>query len=134
MFTPAEEAFLNSHRWAVLSHLAPGGAPSSSVVAYARDGDEFVVSTPGGTAKRRHIARDGRINLCVISNSEPFNFIALQGRAAVSREDLLRRTRLVFDAISDTGWTVPDDLEAWLKKQQRVIIALRPTHHHTVLR
>lgn len=134
MFTPAEEAFLNSHRWAVLSHLAADGAPSSSVVAFARDGDEFVVSTPGGTAKRRRIAKDGRVNLCVISNREPFNFIALQGVAQVNRDDLLRRTRLVFDAISDTGWTVPDDLEGWLQKQQRVIISLRPTRHHTVLR
>ena len=39
--------FLTQHRWAVLTTLRGSGEPVSSVVAYARDGDSLVVSTPG---------------------------------------------------------------------------------------
>lgn len=134
MFSATEEIFLNEHRWAVLSHLDPSGSPASSVVAYARDGDRFVISTPGGTAKRRRIASDGRVNLCVISNQEPFNFVAIQGRAEVTQEDLLRRTRLVFAALQDTSWREPEDLESWLKTQRRVVIVIEPTSYHAVQR
>jgi len=38
--------FVAEHRWAVLTHLKRDGAPASSVVAYAVDGDTLVVSTP----------------------------------------------------------------------------------------
>ena len=134
MFSDPENQFLDAHRWAVLTHLDREQAPASSVVAFARDGAKFVVSTPGTTAKRRRIEGDGRVNLCVISNREPFNFIAITGLAQVTRHDLERRTRLVFAAIADTGWQVPDDLDAWLEKQQRVIIEIEPLHHHAVLR
>ena len=134
MFTSAENAFLTSHRWAVLSHLDVTGTPASSVVAYARDGDEFVVSTAGATLKRRRIAADARVNLCVLSNQEPFNFIAIRGEARITTDDLLRRTRLVFQAIADTGWTEPDDLTGWLAAQDRVIVVIRHLSHHTVLR
>ena len=38
-----------------------------------------MVSTPGMTFKRSAIARDPRVNLCAISNAEPFNFGAIEG-------------------------------------------------------
>lgn len=134
MFSAIEDAFLNQHRWAVLTHLDKTGAPASSVVAYARDGDRFVVSTPGGTAKRHRIAGDGRVNLCVISNQEPFNFVAIQGDAEVSREDLKRRTQLVFAALKGTSWTEPENLERWLETQRRVVLMIQPISYHAVQR
>ncbi|MEM1229322.1 MAG: pyridoxamine 5'-phosphate oxidase family protein [Pseudomonadota bacterium] len=134
MFSDPENQFLDAHRWAVLTHLDREQAPASSVVAFARDGSQFVVSTPGATAKRHRIEADGRVNLCVISNREPFDFIAITGQARVSRHDLERRTRLVFAAIAETGWQVPDDLDAWLEKQQRVMIEVEPLRYHAVLR
>ena len=45
----AFDDFIRDHRWAVLTHLKRDGAPASSVVAYAVDGDSLVVSTPGQT-------------------------------------------------------------------------------------
>lgn len=62
---PEYDHFLSEHRWAVLTTLRKSGSPASSVVAYARDGNDFVVSTPGGTFKRRSLERDPRVNLCV---------------------------------------------------------------------
>ena len=134
MFNDSEEQFLNQHRWATLTQLRASGAPVSSVVAYARDDDQFVVSTPGLTFKRRSIERDNRVNLCVISNAEPFNFIAIEGTALVTRDELERRTRLVFANIADTAFTLPENLPRWLEQQQRVIIVIKPTRHHSVIR
>lgn len=134
MFNATETQFLNAHRWAVLTHLRSSGAPASSVVAYARDGDQFVISTPGATFKRRSIERDARVNLCVLTNAEPFNFIAIEGSAMVTQENLEQRTRLVFENIADTGFTLPENLPLWLEQQQRVILLVTPQRHHTVIR
>lgn len=131
---PEQDRFLSDHRWAVLTTLRSSGAPVSSVVAYARDGEDFVVSTPGDTFKRASIERDARVNLCVISNAEPFNFVALEGRARVEHDDLARRTRLVFANIVDAGFQEPEDLPAWLAAQRRVILSIRPERVYAVIR
>ena len=68
------DAFISEYRWAVLTALRSNGNPVSSVVAYARDGDDLVVSTPGMTFKRKLLEADPRVNLCIINNEEPFNF------------------------------------------------------------
>ncbi len=131
---PEHDRFLSAHRWAVLTTLRASGSPVSSIVAYARDGDDFVVSTPGGTFKRRSIQRDPRVNLCVISNAEPFNFVAIEGTAAVEGDDLVRRTQLVFDNLAGTGYRAPADLEHWLESQQRVILRIRADRVYGVIR
>ena len=132
--SPAQDAFLSAHRWAVLTALRASGDPVSSVVAYARDGADFVVSTPGGTFKRAAIERNPKVNLCVVSNAEPFNFVAIEGSATVERDDLVRRTKLVFAAIADTQYSEPPDLEQWLETQARVIIRIRAERVHAVIR
>ena len=78
-----QDQFITDNRWAVLTSLRADGQPVSSVVAYARDGDSLVISTPGGTFKRRSLERDGRATLCILPNAEPFNFVSVEGRVAV---------------------------------------------------
>jgi PPOX class probable F420-dependent enzyme len=128
------DEFLTRHRWAVLTTLRDSGEPVSSVVAYARDGDSLVVSTPGATFKRRSLERDPRATLCVISNREPFNFVSVEGSVAIEHDDLVRTTRLVFENIADTGYKEPDNLPAWLESQARVILRLQPERVYGVIR
>jgi PPOX class probable F420-dependent enzyme len=130
----AWDEFITAHRWAVLTVLRRDGQPSSSVVAYARRGDELVVSTPGMTLKRRLAEADPRVNLCVISNAEPFNFVAMEADAEVTRDDLEEDTRRVFANLRDTGYQVPTDLPKWLQDQRRVILRLRPQRVYGVIR
>ncbi|MEM9620865.1 MAG: pyridoxamine 5'-phosphate oxidase family protein [Pseudomonadota bacterium] len=134
----AWDEFISAHRWAVLTtlrHTQPGaGHPNSSVVAYAREGDTLLVSTPGGTYKRAGVENDERVNLCVISNAEPFNFVAVEARAVVTRENLLADTQKVFANIADTGYREPADLPAWLESQARVILRLQPLRVYGVIR
>jgi len=128
------ENFLRSHRWAVLSSLRATGNPVSSVVAYACEGDQVVVSTPGTTFKRKMLDADPRVNLCAISNAEPFNFVAIEGSAEVQTDDVAPATRLVFKAIEDMGYALPDPLDEWLEAQQRVILRITPERVSGVIR
>ena len=92
------------------------------------------MSTPGTTFKRTSIERDERVNLGAISNREPFNFVAIEGKANVQTENLEPATRLVFAAIEDTAFTLPDPLAPWLEAQQRVILRITPSRISGVIR
>ena len=131
---PAWEAFIRDHRWAVLTSLRRTGTPVSSLVAYATDGDELVVSTRAASFKHDSIARDERVNLCILSGREPFDFVAVEGSCAIERSDLVTATRLVFAAIKDTPYQEPEDLEGWLEQEGRVILRIRPLRSYGVIR
>ena len=113
-------------RWATLTTLRASGSPVSSVVAYARDQDELVVCTPQPTFKVKSIDRNPMVNLCVFNNAEPFNYVSIEGMAEIETSQLVRATRLVFQNIEGTGYEEPDDLEGWLKVDNRVILRIRP--------
>jgi PPOX class probable F420-dependent enzyme len=129
-----QDQFISDHRWAVLTTLRADGHPVSSVVAYARDDDTLVVSTPGTTFKRSSLERDPRATLCIITNAEPINFVSVEGRVEVETTDLVANTRKVFQNIADTGYAEPEDLQAWLDAQQRVIIRIHPERVYGVIR
>jgi len=130
----AWDAFISAHRWAVLTTVRRNGAPVSSVIAYARDGDELVVSTPGDRFKVKSIERNPAVNLCILSNGEPFNFVAIEGTAYIQRDDLVAPTRAVFEAIRGTGYKEPEDLAAWIRKEGRVILRIAPERVSAVIR
>jgi PPOX class probable F420-dependent enzyme len=120
------ERFIDEHRWAVLTTLRESGSPVSAVVAFARDGDQLLVSTRDDTFRARSLARDERVNLCILSNREPFSFVAVEGAAAIETEDLVPATRKVFDAIADTEYQAPPDLAGWIEADRRVILRITP--------
>jgi PPOX class probable F420-dependent enzyme len=130
---PAYEKFIDDHRWAVITTLRKSGSPVSSVVAYARYLDKLVVSTPGATFKRASLEKDSRVNLCIVSNSEPFNFVAIEGTAEVSKRDLVQKTKLVFKKITDM-YEEPNPIEKWLDEQDRVIIEISASRVSGVIR
>jgi PPOX class probable F420-dependent enzyme len=123
---PLVEQFIDRHRWAVLTTLRHSGSPVSAVVAYARDGDQLVVSTRSGAFRTRSLARDNRVNLCLLSNREPFSFVAVEGLASVETENLVPATRKVFNAIADTEYQAPPDLTDWIAADDRVILRITP--------
>lgn len=131
---PAFDQFVTAHRWAVLTTLRTSGSPVSAVIAYAREGDELVVSTTRDRFRVKCIERNPLVNLCVISNSEPFNFVSIEGEALIQTDNLLPATHAVFDAISDTGFRKPADLGGWIEKEGRIIIRIRPQRVAGVIR
>ena len=128
------DRFIGEHRWATLTVLRKNGSPVSSIVAYAVDGDALVVSTPGGTFKRRAMEADARVNLCIMSNEEPFDFVSLEATGEVLTENIVEATKKVFKNIEAVGYTLPDPLDNWLVQQSRVILRLTVHRRHAVLR
>ena len=130
---PVYEKFIDDHRWAVITTLRKSGSPVSSVVAYARHLDKLVVSTPGATFKRASLEKDSRVNLCIVSNREPFNFVAIEGSAEVTKKDLVQKTKLVFKKITDM-YEEPNPIEKWLDEQDRVSIEISASRVSGVIR
>ena len=128
------DRFIGKHRWATLTVLRKSGSPVSSIVAYAVDGDALVVSTPGSTFKRRAMEVDARVNLCIMSNEEPFDFVSLEATGEVLTENIAEATKKVFKNIEAVGYTLPDPLDDWLTHQSRVILRLTVHRRHAVLR
>ena len=128
------DRFIGKHRWATLTVLRKSGSPVSSIVAYAVDGDALVVSTPGSTFKRRAMEVDARVNLCIMSNEEPFDFVSLEATGEVLIENIAEATKKVFKNIEAVGYTLPDPLDDWLTQQSRVILRLTVHRRHAVLR
>ena len=128
------DRFIGKHRWATLTVLRKSGSPVSSIVAYAVDGDALVVSTPGSTFKRRAMEVDARVNLCIMSNEEPFDFVSLEATGKVITENIAEATKKVFKNIEAVGYTLPDPLDDWLAQQSRVILRLTVHRRHAVLR
>jgi len=93
-----------------------------------------VDSTRAATFKHDSIARDERVNLCILSGREPFDFVAVEGFCSIERNDLVPATKLVFAAISDTPYQEPEDLEGWLEQEGRVILRIRPLRTYGVIR
>jgi PPOX class probable F420-dependent enzyme len=128
------DRFISEHRWAVVTTLRRDGSPSSSMNAYARDGDQLVISTQGHRLKTRTLEHDPRIVVCVINNHEPFNYVSVEGECEVQREGILEATRLVFKSLSAVGYPEPPDIEKWMREQGRVILRVTARHVHGVIR
>lgn len=128
------DEFITAHRWAVLTSLRKRGMPASTLIAYARDGDTLIVSTPGSTFKRRSLERDPRVNICCITDAAPFNFVTVEGNATVEKADLVAMTKKVFANISSSGYTEPENLQTWLDTQDRVILRVHPERVYGVIR
>ena len=75
------------------------GAPTAKVATTLRDGtphvvpvwflidnDKLVFMTWHQSAKARSLRRDSRIAICVDDDNPPFAFVAIQGRASISRD------------------------------------------------
>jgi PPOX class probable F420-dependent enzyme len=86
-------AFLqHGTRTAKLGYVAADGRPLVAPVWFVLESDEIVFNTGKDTAKGKAIARDPRLVLCVDLERPPYEFVQVQGTAAVSEDpgELLR--------------------------------------------
>lgn len=89
-------------QFAVLSTIEPDGQPQSSVVWYARDGQELLISTVEGRRKHRNLVRDPRCTVLVYDSEDPYAYVEVRGHVEMTREggrDLIDRF-----ARSYQGW------------------------------
>ena len=128
------DRFISEHRWCVVVSLRKDGTPTSSLNAYARDGDQIIISTQAHRLKTKTLENDPRITICVISNSEPFNYVSVEGMCEIQRDGITPATKAVFANLAATGYKEPPDIEQWQREQGRVILRITPTRVSGVLR
>ena len=127
------DQFLAEHRWCVVTTLRRDGSASSSLNAYARDGDDLVISTQAHRLKVKTLEHDPRITVCVISNGEPFNYVTVEGRAEIERTD--RRATGWSSAASRPSATLSRPTStSGCASQHRVILRVHPGRVSGVIR
>jgi PPOX class probable F420-dependent enzyme len=79
-------------RTAKVATAMSDGHPHVMPVWFVLDGDDIVFTTAASSAKGMHLRRDRRVALVIDDESEPYAFVHVRGRAALSDDpDELRR-------------------------------------------
>ena len=120
--------FLRRHHRAVLATYRPDGQVQLSPVLVGLDaGGEVVISTRETATKTRHVRRDPRVGLCVMTDAFYGDWLQLDGEADVlSLPDALEP---LVDYYRDLSGEHPDwdDYRAAMVRDRRVLIRVRIT-------
>ena len=77
---------LDARGFAVLSTVNPDGAPQSSIIWAAYEGDQVIFSTILGRRKTRNMSRDPRVSVCVFEPGNAYRFVEVRGTVSMSEE------------------------------------------------
>ena len=84
--TPAQRAFLEELRFAVVGTKNTDGSPHLAVMWYLIDGDEIVVNSAQGRVKDRNLAADPRMSVLV---EDGYRWLRVDGRAAIEHDQTI---------------------------------------------
>jgi PPOX class probable F420-dependent enzyme len=76
---PAAAALADRPVLAAFTTLRPSGAPHTTPVWIAREGDELLVNTAKGRVKARNVEHDPRVSVCLVDPDDPMNALAVEG-------------------------------------------------------
>ncbi|OLF19491.1 PPOX class F420-dependent oxidoreductase [Actinophytocola xanthii] len=85
-FDERTRALLDGRNFAVVATLSAGGAPQTSVVWIARDGDTVVFSSTADRQKTRNLTRDPRVSLSVFDLENPYESVDIRGTAELAED------------------------------------------------
>ncbi|GAB4330971.1 MAG: PPOX class F420-dependent oxidoreductase [Dehalococcoidia bacterium] len=121
-----QDAFVSGNKWAVVTTLRSNGTPSSSVIFYAREGDEILFSTTEDRLKAKTLERDPRIAVCVIDEGPPYRYVTIEGHATLQRDNIVPAHITINKAMRGGDFTPPEGFEERLRQQRRLIVRVRP--------
>jgi PPOX class probable F420-dependent enzyme len=115
--------FIREHHHAVMLTYRRDGSPQLSPVACAVDADgRVVVSTRETAMKTKHLRRDPRVTLCVLSDGFYGDWVQVEGTAEIVHlPDALEPLVEYYRSISGDhpDW---DDYRAAMVRDQRVLV------------
>jgi PPOX class probable F420-dependent enzyme len=83
ILSDAQRQFLKEVRFAVVSTIDAQGLPHQTVMWYALEGDELLLSTPHDSLKHKHLTRDPRISVCV---EDHYTYVTLTGTVTLDED------------------------------------------------
>ncbi|MFC6156054.1 PPOX class F420-dependent oxidoreductase [Kribbella jiaozuonensis] len=121
MLDPTIRRVLAGPAFAHLATTLPDGSPHSTPVYAGTRGNHIVFFTGPGMQKARNLRRDPRLALSIVPADNPFEPIAIRGRAVEWIE-------------GDEAWAIIDQLVAkyidikYPPDHERVVIVVEPDH------
>lgn len=126
--TAEQDAFVSEMRQAMVTTLRRDGSPTSSLIAYCRDGDEIVFSTTKDRLKAKTVAHDPRVVVAVLDGENKGRFVSVEGNGMVQWDDVAAGHVLLNRHMrGNPDWTPPDGFAEKLKADGRVLIRVRAT-------
>ena len=124
-FTTEQAEYLTAHQWATLATGRKDGSPQVSMIGYARDGNELLVTFRRASAKYRNISRQPRVALVVADGRRA---LTVYGEAELIEQDP-RRVEVFAQILGRFGAPASprDELARQLDGEGRVVARIRAT-------
>src|SRR5262249_33514376 len=93
---------IDTKAFAILATTNPDGAPQTSVIWVARDGEDLIFSTIRGRRKTRNIERDPPESVCSYAPAAPSLFREIGGTVSLVEEggrELINSLSLAYDGV-----------------------------------
>jgi PPOX class probable F420-dependent enzyme len=132
--TPEERRkFLEEHRFGVLGVERDGKTPHLTPVYYALDGDDLIVSTTRTRVKAGLIASARRVNLCVLQEEFPFDYVAVIGSARLEDEGAVDAMARIGEKMygRPVGPEMRPTLEERAEKEGRIVLRITPEIYYS---
>jgi hypothetical protein len=129
--TPQERRqFVLDHRTAIFGYNRADHGPAMSIVYYAADPEELVVSTMAERAKAKAVARSSKVSLCVLDEQWPPSYLQVYCDARIDKRfdfvvDVMMRIAGVM-AGEPMSEEVRPIVEEGARAESRVAVRLRP--------
>ena len=131
--TPEQrKQFLEDNRYCVVGYDRSDGPPALSPVYYVMDGDDVLISTKGGRAKGKVLAKRSEVSVCILSEQHPSApYLTIYGTATVVKEGAVDVMMRVGGVMS--GNEIPEAarpaLEKRAEEEDRVVIRVTPERY-----
>lgn len=120
--------FVREHRTCLFGYNRKNDGPSMSVVYYAMDGDDIVLSTMRARAKAKAIMRNPKVSLCVLDEKWPLTYLQVYGKAQIEEDPKADMLMKISEIMS--GGPIPESKRApaiaLAKKEDRVLVRFKP--------
>ena len=122
--------FVAKHRTAVFGFGRKRHGPAMSIVYYAMDGGDILVSTMAERGKAKAVARNPKVSLAILDEQWPPTYLLVYGDARIETEidsvtDLMMRIAGVM-----AGEPMPEDVQPAVREaaidEQRVVLRVTP--------
>ena len=131
MLPSERREFVLTHRTCVFGYARRADGPSMSIVYYIpTDADELLISTMGGRAKPKAVARSGKVSLCILDERWPFAYVQVYCHARVDADPDLVVDVMMAVGGRMSGQSLPDEarpvVQAMAKAEDRVVLRCIP--------
>ena len=121
--TDAQLEFLEQPYLGIVTTLREDGSPHNTVVWVDVDDGTPSFNTAYGRAKPTNLERDSRVALTVMDPADPYKWLAVDGRAALTIDGADEQ----IDKLAKK-YTGADEYQNRVEGQQRVKVRIAPAH------